>query len=84
MKQGLGAREKQKYDVAEGQIREGATDAAGKFTAKLDLKEEQDELKDENWRKYKDIHFAAYFTDLTTNKTEQRRFDIRITREPIP
>ena len=73
----------QKYDIDEGQIRQGSTDTDGRFTAKLDLKEEQDDLKDDDWQKYKDIHFAAYFTDLTTNKTEQRRFDIRITREPL-
>ncbi|MEO6050749.1 MAG: MG2 domain-containing protein, partial [Pyrinomonadaceae bacterium] len=73
----------QKYDVDEGQIREGETDAEGKFTTKFDLKASHEELKDDGWRKYRDHKFAAYFTDLTTNKTEQRRFDIRVTREPI-
>ncbi len=73
----------QKYDIDEGQIREGPTNAEGTFTAKFDLKDEQDGLKEDDWRKYRDIHFAAYLTDLTTNKTEQRRFDIRVTREPI-
>ncbi len=73
----------QKYDINEGQIREGETDANGQFTAKFDLAEFHDDLKDSDWRKYDDIHFAAYFTDLSTNRTEQRRFDIRVTNEPI-
>ncbi len=73
----------QKYDVNEGQVREGETDAGGKFIAKFDLKEDHEDIEDDDWRKYRDIKFAAYFTDPTTNKTEQRRFDIRVTREPI-
>lgn len=73
----------QKYDIDEGEVREGETDAANAFTARFDLKEAHDDLKDDGWRKYRDIKFAAYFTDLTTNKTEQRRFDIRVSREPI-
>jgi hypothetical protein len=75
--------EKQQYDIDEGEVREGVADPDGKFIAHFDLKDEFDELKDDDWQKYRDVHFAAYFTDLTTNKTEQRRFDIRVTREPI-
>lgn len=73
----------QKYDIDEGEIREGTINSEGKFIAKFDIKEEHEDLKDDDWRKYKDIKFAAYFTDLTTNKTEQRRFDVRVSREPI-
>jgi hypothetical protein len=73
----------QKYDIVEGEVREGATDGSGKFTAHFDLTEELEDLKDDEWQKYRDVRFAAYFTDLSTNKTEQRRFDIRISKEPI-
>ncbi|MGI8670318.1 MAG: alpha-2-macroglobulin family protein [Aridibacter sp.] len=75
--------EEQKYEIDEGQVREGETDADGKFTAKFDLSEAHKDLKDNDWRKFEDLNFTAYFTDLTTNKTEQRRFDIRISKEPI-
>ncbi len=75
--------EQQKYNISEGQVREGDTDQDGTFTAKLDLVKAHEDFKENEWRKYRDINFAAYFTDPTTNKTEQRRFDIRITREPI-
>ncbi|MBP6005020.1 MAG: carboxypeptidase regulatory-like domain-containing protein [Pyrinomonadaceae bacterium] len=73
----------QKYIVDEGQIHNGRTDEAGKFNAKVDLKEEHEDLKDDEWRRFKDVHFAVYFTDLSTNRTEQRRFDVRVTKEAI-
>src|SRR5262249_31714773 len=33
--------------------------------------------------RFRDLRYAAYLTDLTTGRTEQRRFDLRITAEPI-
>lgn len=73
----------QKYDVDEGESHDGKTDENGKFTAKFDLKDDHEKLKDNDYNKFRDINFTAYFTDLTTNRTEQRRFDVRITKEPI-
>ncbi len=74
----------QKYDIDEGQVREGVLDRSGKFVARLDLSDAHDEIEDEDtYRQFHDVSFAAYLTDATTNKTEQRRFDIRVTREPI-
>lgn len=73
----------QKYDIEEKQAFEGAADAEGKYVAKVDLSEEFAGLMDSDWRRFEDIHFSAYFTDSTTNRTEQRRFDIRLTKEPI-
>ncbi|MGH9945585.1 MAG: alpha-2-macroglobulin family protein [Pyrinomonadaceae bacterium] len=73
----------QKYETDEGEVREGETNADGKFIARFELKEKHEDLKEDDWRKHRDIRYAAYFTDLTTNKTEQRRFDIRVSREPI-
>lgn len=73
----------QKYDVEEKQTIEGAVDEEGKFVAKVDLNDDQYDLKNSRWRRFADLNFVAYFTDLTTNRTEQRRFDIRISKEPI-
>jgi hypothetical protein len=74
---------KQKYDIDEGEVREGETDAEGKFVANFDISKVHEDLKDDDGSHFEDQHYAAYFTDATTNKTEQRRFDVRITREPI-
>lgn len=73
----------QKYDIDEKKAFEGETDSEGKFVAKVDLSEEIAKLLRRDWKRFEDLNFAAYFTDSTTNKTEQRRFDLRITKEPI-
>lgn len=73
----------QKYEIKEGDPREGETDVGGRFLAKFDLTEAHEELEDDDDDKFDDLKFTAYFTDLTTNRTEQRRFDVRVTREPI-
>jgi len=83
----------QRYDIKEGQSSEGETDENGVFVAKFDLSDDLEKFVKEDgkddagfsdrWRKYDDLHFTAYFTDPTTNRTEQKRFDIRITDQPI-
>ncbi|MFN7928979.1 MAG: MG2 domain-containing protein [Blastocatellia bacterium] len=74
---------KQKYEIEEGETFTGETDVAGNFTAKIPLHKHHQEFSDSDYRKFHDLHFAAYFTDATTGRTEQRRFDIRLTKEPI-
>ena len=73
----------QKYEIKEGDKYEGVTDADGKFIARVKLGKFHDDLKGSSWRRFQDSSFAAYFTDPTTNRTEQRRFDLRVTREPV-
>lgn len=73
----------QKYDVEEGKIYEGETDANGVFKVRIDLTKDQAELRDTDYERFQDLSYAAYFTDPTTNRTEQRRFDLRITKEAI-
>jgi len=73
----------QKYETEEGEIIEGETDAEGKFTARFDLAEAQKDLQNDNWKRFADVKYAAYFTDVSTNRTEQKRFDVRLSKEPI-
>lgn len=73
----------QKYESDEKQSVEGATDAEGKFIARVDLTEDLKNLKSNGRQRFEDLHFAAYYTDLTTNRTEQRRFDVRLSKEAI-
>src|ERR1041385_4905116 len=73
----------QKYETEEGDKYEGDTDQDAKFVAHINLGEEHDKLKDEDYSRYKDLTYAAYFTDPTTNRTEQRRFDLRLTKDAI-
>jgi hypothetical protein len=69
----------QKWDIDEGEEHVGQTDANGLFVARINLAEHHEDTDSA----YKDLTYAAYFTDQTTNRTEQRRFDLRVTREAI-
>ncbi|HZI20258.1 MAG TPA: alpha-2-macroglobulin family protein [Pyrinomonadaceae bacterium] len=73
----------QKYEIEEQAAVEGELDAAGRFVARLDLAEDHRELAGSSWMRFNDLDLAAYVTDPTTNRTEQRRFRLRLTREPI-
>lgn len=73
----------QKWDIKGGDNYEGETDDAGRFVAHVDLKKDHKELEDEEYSRFTDLTYAAYFTDPTTNRTEQRRFDLRVTKDGI-
>ena len=73
----------QKYETEEGDKYEGEADAEGRFVAHIKLSEEHAQLHDEDYARFRDLSYAAYFTDATTNRTEQRRFDLRLTKDAI-
>lgn len=75
--------QEQKWNIEEGGKYEGDTNADGIFVAGINLADDYAELVDEEYRRFKDVSYAAYFTDPTTNRTEQRRFDLRVSREAI-
>ncbi|HVF45509.1 MAG TPA: MG2 domain-containing protein [Pyrinomonadaceae bacterium] len=75
--------EEQKYVTEEQDPVEGELDEQGRFVARVDFSEEHKELQGSGYSRYEDLAFAAYVTDATTNRTEQRRFRVRLTREPI-
>ncbi len=64
-------------------VAEGEAAADGIFVAQLDSKTWPQDILQYDRERFEDLHFAAYYTDPSSNRTEQRRFDIRITREPI-
>lgn len=73
----------QKWEIEEAKSYEGVLNQAGKFIAQIDLSQAHENLRGDNWKRFEDLHFAAYFTDVSTNRTEQKRFDIRLTKEAI-
>ena len=74
---------KQKWEVDEGQVESGELDHDGHFTARFDLSQKHADLARESYSQFQDEDLAAYVTDLTTGRTEQRRFRLRVTKEPI-
>jgi MG2 domain/Macroglobulin domain MG3/Alpha-2-macroglobulin bait region domain len=73
----------QKWEISEDEKYEGELDQTGRFVAHVDLSKQQEELSERDYARFTDVSYAAYLTDLTTNRTEQRRFDVRVTKEPI-
>jgi A-macroglobulin complement component/alpha-2-macroglobulin family protein/MG2 domain-containing protein/carboxypeptidase family protein/A-macroglobulin receptor/macroglobulin-like protein len=73
----------QKWDTEEGDQYEGELDGEGRFIARIKLEEEHKGFKENRYSKFRDLSYAAYLTDPTTGRTEQRRFDLRITNEEI-
>ena len=73
----------QKWDITAGEKFEGETDEAGLFKVHIDLQKYHKDLAEEDYSRFRDLTFAAYFTDPTSNRTEQRRFDLRVTKDAI-
>jgi MG2 domain/A-macroglobulin TED domain/Alpha-2-macroglobulin family/Carboxypeptidase regulatory-like domain/A-macroglobulin receptor binding domain/Alpha-2-macroglobulin bait region domain len=72
-----------KSEAADDTVAEGVAGEDGTFVAQFDLKGDYEDLQKSERQRFKDVHFAAYYTDPTSSRTEQRKFDVRITREPI-
>jgi hypothetical protein len=73
----------QKWDIDEGEEYEGDTDDQGVFLANVDLESEHEGFSKTDYNQFRDQTYAAYFTDPTTNRTEQRRFSLRLTKDAI-
>jgi hypothetical protein len=73
----------QKWDISEEEAYEGETDSLGRHVTKIDLSKERKDLADNDYERFHDFKYTAYFTDLTSARTEQRSFDLRLTKDPI-
>jgi hypothetical protein len=74
---------KQKWEIEEREPISGTTDDQGTFRATLDLSKQRADLDEYSYRKFKDVTYTAYLTDPSTGRTEERRFDVRVTKYPI-
>jgi hypothetical protein len=75
--------QEQKWESQEAEKYEGETNEQGAFLAHINLTKEHEALSAEDYKRFLDLSYAAYFTDPTTNRTEQRRFDLRLTKSAI-
>lgn len=69
--------ETEEHPAVEGELNEGL------YQTRLDLKGDYEELDEHGYQRFRDLDFVAYVTDPTTNRTEQRRFGVRLTKDPI-
>jgi hypothetical protein len=74
---------KQKWETEESEPISGTTDDQGTLRATLALSKERADLDEYSYRRFRDVTYTAYVTDPSTGRTEERRFDVRITKYPI-
>jgi len=75
--------EKQQWKDDGEELRTGALDSSGKFSAVFDFSEDFEELKGQDYQRYRDVGLRAYVTDLSTRRTEQKKFTARLSRQSI-
>jgi hypothetical protein len=75
--------EKQKWEADESQPVEGELGSDGHFKGTINLAEDFKSFQQNDAERFEDTTLAAYLTDSSTGRTEQRRFKIRLTAQPI-
>ena len=73
----------QKWEAEEEVIQEGEFDAQNQFHAALDLSREHARLQNSDWERFEDIRYFVYVTDSSSKRTEERHFDVRISRDAL-
>jgi hypothetical protein len=73
----------QRWKIDEKESYTGQTNTNGIYIHNIDLTTLFSELNKESYLKYEDYNFSVYVTDPSTNRTEQHRFDLRISKEPL-
>ncbi len=74
---------KQKWEIEEADTYEGKLDETGRFSVQAKLADAHEALQEHNYERYKDLHYTACVTDATSGRTEQRQFDVRVTKAAI-
>jgi len=72
-----------KWVTEEADQQTGKLDHSGKATFKVNLAKQLAELQSAKWEQFRDVNFVAYVTDASTGKTDQRRFQLRLTSDPV-
>jgi uncharacterized protein YfaS (alpha-2-macroglobulin family) len=75
--------EKQKWEADESQPVEGELGSNDHFKGTINLAEDFKSFQQNDAERFEDTTLAAYLTDSSTGRTEQRRFKIRLTAQPI-
>lgn len=73
----------QKWQVEESAPVEGELGRNGHFKGSINLADDFKTMKGDDSVRFEDLTLAAYLTDSSTGRTEQRRFKFRITSQPI-
>jgi len=72
----------EKWEADESDAVEGEFDSSGKVILPLSMVDFED-FSETRYQRFRDLGMAAYVTDLSSRRTEQRRFKVRVTSEPV-
>ena len=74
-----------KHEYVKEEVDEQISDLDDKGHASFSvaLQPFHDGLRDDRYKQFEDLKYAAYVTDPSSERTEQRRFTIRVSRDPI-
>src|SRR5260370_13172609 len=73
----------QKWETEQRQSQEPNLNAQNEFHATLNLSKDHADLRDTDWKRFEDLRYAAYVTDASSKRTQERYFDVRISRDAI-
>ena len=73
----------QKWDITEQDVQTGALSPSGHARFTLNLGLEFAAFEPKSFLRSRDITYAVFVTDASTGRTEQRRFLVRISHDPI-
>lgn len=73
----------QKWEADESAPVQGELGSDGHFKGTITLGEEFSAFTESAYQRFQDLTLAAYLTDSSTGRTEQRRFKVRISAQPI-
>ncbi len=73
----------QRYEKTREVGQSAALDANGDAEMHLDVKTDFDDFKDSANDRYRDVEFRAIVTDLSSGRSEPRKFTVRLTHDPI-
>ena len=72
-----------RYVSEDVDIQTADLDGRGRAKFHLSLEQLHDALADSSYKRFEDVDYAAFVTDPTTGRSEQRRLTIRLSRSPI-
>jgi uncharacterized protein YfaS (alpha-2-macroglobulin family) len=73
----------EKWEAEESDAVEGEFDASGRAILPFRLATSFEGLSEARYQRFRDLAMAAYVTDPSSGRTEQRRFKVRVTSEPV-
>jgi hypothetical protein len=74
---------KNQSDESEKPVASGVLDSNGDASFRLDVKNDFDDFRSNDYERYRDLRYRAIVTDQSTGRSEPRNFIVRLTHDPV-